>query len=334
MNGPSAYYLTPETTKLDPGSDDSLAPDPTGPVAPHPVWPFIDTSRGTAGTDETLRPAPQSDPLVRSAPPAGYPTYPNGRIISNRPLHETTSPEPGLDPDIALWQTIIVNIWPFPGAPTVGIFPRGWFGIDSTGQPWVCTAGGAPGTWAPIGFTSAGVSSFDTRTGAVVFNLADAESIFTGADELLVGTGAGTGALLALGSARVYMSTGGTNFLSNGVNTTVTFDSVDYQAGSVSTAAANSLTIGATGKHQIDAQVYIVEQSAITRYVGTVLVNGSIRIQSEAAANGNFACLQFHSPLSLSAGDVVTVKAQVNGATTSVETAPADTFLAATLLPT
>jgi microcystin-dependent protein len=61
-------------------------------------------------------------------------------------MRETTSHEPDLDPDIAMWPSVIVSIWPFSGTPPVGIWPTGWFGIDNRGVPYVCIAGGQPGT--------------------------------------------------------------------------------------------------------------------------------------------------------------------------------------------
>jgi hypothetical protein len=53
------------------------------------------------------------------------------------------------------------------GAPTSGTFAVGDFVVDQTGHLWVCTAAGTPGTWTNAG-SSSGVSSFNSRTGAVV----------------------------------------------------------------------------------------------------------------------------------------------------------------------
>jgi len=63
---------------------------------------------------------------------------------------ETVSPLPDLDPDIAMWPTVTVSIWPFSGSPPEGIWPTGWFGIDNRGVPYVCIAGGDPGTWQAL----------------------------------------------------------------------------------------------------------------------------------------------------------------------------------------
>jgi hypothetical protein len=110
------------------------------------------------------------------------------------------SPIPWLDPDIAMWPAVIVSIWPFTGHPTTGIWPVGWFGIDNVGQPWVCTVAGSPGTWAEVGFSSAGVISFNTRTGAVVLTAADIEALFTAQGQLFAGSGSGTGGLVTVGA--------------------------------------------------------------------------------------------------------------------------------------
>lgn len=77
---------------------------------------------------------------------------------------DPSSPET-LDPDIALWQQVLVSIWPFTGAPTVGTFPKGWMGIDNTSSVYVCTAGGTPGTWSLL--SGGGGSSGGTIPGMV-----------------------------------------------------------------------------------------------------------------------------------------------------------------------
>jgi microcystin-dependent protein len=74
---------------------------------------------------------------------------PGGPTIPNHPRH-LAIPTPDLDPDIAMWPSVIVSIWPFTGTPPVGIWPTGWFGIDNRGVPYVCIAGGQPGTWQAL----------------------------------------------------------------------------------------------------------------------------------------------------------------------------------------
>ena len=49
------------------------------------------------------------------------------------------------------------------GAPASGTFAVGDFVIDHTGVIWICTTAGTPGTW-----TGGGVTTFNTRAGAVV----------------------------------------------------------------------------------------------------------------------------------------------------------------------
>lgn len=74
------------------------------------------------------------------------------------------------------------------GAPTAGTFAVGDYVVDQTGAMWVCTAAGTPGTWVKIGASSSGVTSFNTRTGAVVP---------ANADYLAVASGGLTGATAA-----------------------------------------------------------------------------------------------------------------------------------------
>ena len=61
------------------------------------------------------------------------------------------------------------------------------------------------------GSSGGGVSSFNTRTGAVVYDLADAETVYTAAGQLLAGTGSGTGDLLGVGTAGQVLTVGGTD---------------------------------------------------------------------------------------------------------------------------
>jgi hypothetical protein len=78
------------------------------------------------------------------------------------------SPLGDLDPDIAMWPRVAVNIWPFAGPPTVGIWPKGWIGIDNVANMYICSVGGQPGTWTLVATGTTGVGSFNGRTGAVV----------------------------------------------------------------------------------------------------------------------------------------------------------------------
>ena len=59
------------------------------------------------------------------------------------------------------------------------------------------------------GSSGGGVSSFNTRTGAVVYDLADAETVYTVAGELLAGSGPGAGDLLGIGTAGQVLTVGG-----------------------------------------------------------------------------------------------------------------------------
>ena len=65
------------------------------------------------------------------------------------------------------------------GAPSSGTFAVGDFVVDQAGHVWICTVAGSPGTWANAG-SSSGVSSFNSRTGAVVPGNADYLAVATG----------------------------------------------------------------------------------------------------------------------------------------------------------
>lgn len=156
MESAVPYNLKPKATKLPEGPDDSLDP-PVPPTdaerrgIPPIFWAAIDKSKGgTAPPDAPLAP-PATDPARRSVPPLVWPRGLPGRL-PNRPLAETMRPPLTLDPDIALWPNFRVSIWPFAGAPTEGIWPKGWMGVDNTSTVYVCTVGGEPGTWVALGF--------------------------------------------------------------------------------------------------------------------------------------------------------------------------------------
>jgi hypothetical protein len=148
------YNLKPKDTKLPAGQDKTL--DPPAPLV-NPLlaafrqnaWPKADTSRGSTFPPDAP-PAPGTDAMVRGLAPF---KWPKGVLpaIPNRPQREATIPVGALDPDIALWQNVIVSIWPFTGPPIVGSWPKGWLGIDNTPTLYVCTVAGDPGTWEPVG---------------------------------------------------------------------------------------------------------------------------------------------------------------------------------------
>jgi hypothetical protein len=162
------YYLKPKATKLAAGPDDSLEP----PVAPTdaerrgipPIfWAAMDKSKGgTAPQDAPLAP-PAMDPAKRTAAALIWPRV-LPEAVPNRPLQELVSPIPDLDPDIALWPVTIVSRWPFAGPPSVGIWPKGWMGVDNTATVWVCLVAGEPGTWSPL--AGGGSGAFPTFTGS------------------------------------------------------------------------------------------------------------------------------------------------------------------------
>lgn len=68
-----------------------------------------------------------------------------------------------------------------------------------TGQMW--NSGDVVVLSGYTGGGGGGVASFNTRSGVVTFELADAETIFTADGDLLIGTGSGTGVLLPIGTS-------------------------------------------------------------------------------------------------------------------------------------
>jgi hypothetical protein len=65
------------------------------------------------------------------------------------------------------------------GAPVSGTFAAGDMVVTQDGHVFVCTAAGTPGTWANAG-ASAGVSTFNSRSGAVVPGNADYLAVASG----------------------------------------------------------------------------------------------------------------------------------------------------------
>jgi hypothetical protein len=71
--------------------------------------------------------------------------------VAGRNVTERVDKPPDLDPDIAMWPVTPLSRWPFIGSPAEGVWPVGWMGVDAAGTVWVCTVGGAPGTWVQVG---------------------------------------------------------------------------------------------------------------------------------------------------------------------------------------
>jgi hypothetical protein len=101
------------------------------------------------------------------------------------------------------------------GAPVSGTFSVGDFIVDQSGHVYVCTSAGTPGTWANAG-ASAGVSTFNSRSGTVTPG---------NADYLAVASGGLTGATTATRFA------GGTASAAPASGTFVTGDFVVAQTG-------------------------------------------------------------------------------------------------------
>jgi hypothetical protein len=156
-------YLNAKATRLPQGPDDTLDPaeEPTDAarrmLAPF-EWVTHDRTPGDPRPPDAPLGPPATDPALRSLPPFDWPGL--GPELANRTLGELVSPLGDLDPDIALWPTTILSRWPFTGAPSVGVWPLGWMGVDNKGVVWVCTVSGQPGTWTALNGGGAGVISF------------------------------------------------------------------------------------------------------------------------------------------------------------------------------
>jgi hypothetical protein len=173
------YNLKPKKTRLPAGHDITLDPavPPTNPLLralAANTWPKADTSLGSTGPPDVIA-RTSVDPAVRGIPPFAWP---KGAVVTpNRSVAERVFVG-DLDPDIAMWRSVIVSIWPFGGPPAEGIWPKGWMGIDDTATIYVCTVAGEPGTWEAVGAT-AGVASFNTRIGVVVLEAADVYGVLS-----------------------------------------------------------------------------------------------------------------------------------------------------------
>jgi hypothetical protein len=88
------------------------------------------------------------------------------------------------------------------GAPGSGTFSTGDFVVTQDGHVFVCTAGGTPGTWANAG-ASAGVSTFNSRSGSVTPGNADYLAVASGGL-----TGATTATRYAGGTASAAPASG------------------------------------------------------------------------------------------------------------------------------
>ncbi len=83
-------------------------------------------------------------------------------------------------------------------SPASGTFAVGDFVITQDAHIFVCTSAGSPGTWADAGAYGGGggVTSFNTRSGAVTLAASDVEGLFTATGQVFQGTGSGTGSLV------------------------------------------------------------------------------------------------------------------------------------------
>lgn len=215
-NGPVPYNLRPKRTKLPAGHDESL--DPAAPPTDAeqrglPEWsgPRVDASKGSDRPPDAPIAPPAVDAERRSVPAFAWPIQPTR--TPGRPMRETMGKVPGtLDPDIALWQAIVVNIWPFTGHPTEGEFPKGWLGVDNTSAIWVCTVAGEPGTWVELGAVGP-AGGWPTNNGSGAGNL---EAETAGGDTVgyhMIDQGSGGISLTETGSGNLILTVAGAGAL-------------------------------------------------------------------------------------------------------------------------
>lgn len=172
--------------------------------------------------------------------------------VAGRQLSERVDDPVTLDPDIALWPVVPLNIWPFAGAPTEGRWPKNWLGIDENSALWVCTEGGTPGTWAQVGSGGGGgwPENNGTGPGNLTAQTADDDTVgynFTdrgsggfgvqtegsgGGIGLVDSSGAGVNVEVASGAGDIDVLQGGTGGINVTADSSSTGDIVVQQNGS------------------------------------------------------------------------------------------------------
>jgi hypothetical protein len=308
---PVPYSLKPKATKLAEGPDPSLKPtfspvDPAVRGVPPTFWPQCDTSKGGTGPGDPP-PPPGVDSTRRTTPTFAWPRPP---ITPNRSLAELVEPET-LDPDIALWPVIPVQVWPFTGPPTTGRWPPGWVGIDNKQVMWVCTA--YPDTFAILAHVGGGGGSgWPTINGTGAGNL-DAETAPSDTvGYTLIDRGSGGVNLNERGTGGISVTdtgSGGISILEKGTG------GLTLEADSTSATQGIQITTGATDLGGIN----LTNNGVGDPYGVDILDNGStdgIQIVSQATAGGLVIQSQgsgaigintFTSPIAISAGSTVSI---------------------------
>jgi hypothetical protein len=298
------YYLKPKATKLAEGPDDSLEP----PVAPTdaerrgipPIfWAAMDKSKGgTAPQDAPLAP-PATDSAKRTAPVLIWPRV-LPEAVPNRPLQELVSPMPDLDPDIALWPITPIGRWPFAGSPSVGIWPKGWMGVDNTPAIWVCTVAGEPGTWRQVGAagpaggwptnngTGPGNLTAQTPGGDTVgYNMTDEGSgginLATATSGIGITSGASSTAGITIedqGSGGVNLTAAGSGEVAatSGTGITLTNNSPGTSGSNILDHGSTGIRIGATaaGVEIVGSTGIVLQGSAVTVDATTQPISSSV----------------------------------------------------------
>jgi hypothetical protein len=186
-------------------------------------------------------------------------------------------------------------------APTTGQHNKNELWVDTTGDLWVCTVSGTPGTWINASLGTSSVSTVFTRTGAVVATTGDytaaqvtnaadlssaAEQDFTGLVGMDAGSNTGDFATFTTNAA-----------VSSGVAFTplATSDSVIYVPVNATTAGTVVITMGpSTGAENaviptsnivaLSEPVYTLRVpmnwKVIVTKAGTTVVIGTVNIQA------------------------------------------------------
>lgn len=152
------------------------------------------------------------------------------------------------------------------GSPASGTFALGDFVIDQTGNVWVCTTGGTPGTWAKVGGAASLTNYSQELTADVSLNGSAYSTIFT--QSLGVGT---------------WLVSCGATFQ---ITTTQTSNNACYLQAIVSTGTM-TLSGQTFGSQVITVADGIFAKTVPVSFIATVTAAGNLVIEAfcQAAAN-------------------------------------------------
>lgn len=146
----------------------------------------------------------------------------------------------------------------------------------------VLTIGGADPSGLEWATPTGGVSSYNTRTGAVVSEAADVEELFTAEGQLFVGTGNGTGELLAKGgSAGEVLTVGGAD--PSGLEWTTPVTEFNGETGDVLGVAVPQ---GTDSQASLSGAYTVVDPATAGVTFGDHVLNGNVTYTFPTAAKG------------------------------------------------